>query len=97
MPAGLDAENFFRVLLVGDADVDVLHQAAHHLAAPFRVDQSFLRKFKSQLTVSPSFFAARAPSSEACAAAIGKRGRDAGEVEPVGALEDRLPSSGRRD
>jgi hypothetical protein len=35
----------------------------------FSLDQSFLRKLRSQLTVRPIFFAARAPSSDACAAA----------------------------
>ena len=91
----LDTEYVLRVLLVGDADVDILTQIGHRrsrlLARP---------QLAAVVQVTGDLDALRLCRLAGVAAdlddVLTERRRDAGEVEPVRALKDRIPVEIRR-
>ena len=87
---GLDAEDILGILLVGDADIDVLGQLGHGFPGLGAGPQ-----LAAVVQVAGDLDAAGL-SSLACVQAdfdhIGAQsGSDAGEVEPIGAVEDLIP------
>ena len=88
--ARLDAENFFGVLFIGDADVDVFHESTHHLAG-LLARPEFFAEIEIAAHGETKFLRGASSFQRGLGRCIGKRGCDAGEVEPIGAFEKRVP------